>query len=145
MEHFVQARGQGKALIAIGGAAQSSQFSITAGSDFYLEAFVNSVVSFLSKWGFDGVMIDWTDMRATDSANFIKMLDKFDEKFAHTSMTLGITVPAQVAQLDSYDMPKIVRLEFIFFYLCLSLIHFRLDTSTSLMSCPLITTDHGTW
>lgn len=108
MEHFVQARGQGKALIAIGGAAQSAQFSITAASDFYLEAFVNSVVSFLSKWGFDGVMIDWSDMRATDGPSLIRMLDKFDAKFAHTSMTLGITVPAMVASIDSYDMTKIV-------------------------------------
>lgn len=86
----------------------SDQFSITSSDSAYLERFVSSTVEFLSRHRFDGVMIDWSGMAAKDSENFIKLLDKFDEKFASTSFTMGVSLPATVSTYDYYNIPKIV-------------------------------------
>lgn len=104
----MNAKGKAQALIAIGGAAMSDQFSITSSNSFFLEKFVVSVVDFLAKNRFDGVIIDWTSMEEKDSENFIKLLDKFDEKFADTAYTLAVSLPATIASYDYYNIPKIV-------------------------------------
>jgi len=49
---------------------------------------VNSVITFLSKYHFDGVMVDWQYPSTADIDNYIKLLDKFDEKLAVTSFGL---------------------------------------------------------
>ena len=91
----------------MGGASASDQFSITAGNDHYRDTFVRSVVSFLSRHNFDGIIIDWYGMAEADSQNLIKLLDKFDELFATTPYTLAITLPVTVASLSFYNVPKI--------------------------------------
>ncbi|OTF77271.1 hypothetical protein BLA29_009633, partial [Euroglyphus maynei] len=89
MEHFTKHKGNAKAMIAVGGSTMSDQFSRTAAVEHYRDAFVVSTIDLMTRYGFDGVMIDWSGMQAKDSDNFIKLLDKFDEKFAQTSFVMG--------------------------------------------------------
>ncbi|KAH9425676.1 hypothetical protein DERP_004892 [Dermatophagoides pteronyssinus] len=96
-----------KAMIAVGGASMSDQFSKTAAVEHYRETFVVSTIDLMTKYGFDGVMIDWSGMQAKDSDNFVKLLDKFDEKFAQTSFVMGVTLPATIASYDNYNIPAI--------------------------------------
>lgn len=109
IEKFIRAKGSAKALIAIGGASMSDQFSVTAGNDQYRDQFARSVVSFLAQYQFDGIMIDWSGIQEKDGDNLIKVLDKFDEKFASTPYSIGITLPATVASLNFYNVPKITQ------------------------------------
>lgn len=107
MEKFTRHKGQAKAMIAVGGASMSDQFSITAATESYRTKFVESTFNLISQYGFDGVMIDWTGMAATDSENLLKLLDQFDEKFASTSYIMGFTLPATIASYDNYNIPAI--------------------------------------
>lgn len=109
VDKFTHHKGQAKALIAIGGASQSAQFSLVASNPNSLAVFVESVVQYLTKHGFDGVMIDWSGMQKTDQQNFVKLLDEFDAKFAHTSFVLGTTLPATIATYDNYDVPHFIQ------------------------------------
>ncbi|KAH9391593.1 hypothetical protein TYRP_022773, partial [Tyrophagus putrescentiae] len=108
IDKFAKAKGNSKALVSVGGAAASSQFSITVSVDSYRTAFVNSVVSFISSHNFDGVILDWSGMTASDNAHFIALLDKFDEKLANTPYTLAVTVPASL-NTAAYNVPKIAQ------------------------------------
>ena len=109
IEKFVRAKGNAKALIAIGGASMSDQWAATASDESYRNTFANSVVNFLAQYKFDGIMIDWYGIQDKDGANLIKVLDKFDEKFASTPYTMGMTVPATIATLNAYNVPKIAQ------------------------------------
>jgi len=106
---FAKKKGSGKAFVAIGGSSQSSRYSYVASTDATRTTFVNSVITFLSKYHFDGVMVDWQFPSTADIDNYIKLLDKFDEKLAGTSFGLGITGAPLKAQIDSgFDIPKII-------------------------------------
>ena len=87
----------------------SDQWALTASNEQYRDTFAKSVVNFLSQYKFDGVMIDWYNPMAKDSENLIKVLDKFDEKFASTSFMMGISVPANTASMDAYNVPKVAQ------------------------------------
>jgi len=68
------------------------------------------VVTLLSKYHFDGVMLDWQYPQQADKDHYIQLLDKFDEKFAGTSYSLGITGSPNHATVDSgYDVPKLIN------------------------------------
>lgn len=108
IEKFIQAKGKAKAMIAVGGSAMSDQFSITASDQSYRDTFVKSVVQFLSQYGFDGVMIDWYGVTEKDSPNLVHLLDTFDAKFASTSFSIGLSLPAATATMDNYNIPKII-------------------------------------
>jgi len=110
LDKFVKNKGNAKALVAVGGSAQSAKFSLMAQTDADRTNFVNSVVTFLKKHHFDGVMIDWQYPGSKDMDNFVKLLDKFDEKFADTSFILGITAAPTQKTIDAgYDVKKIIN------------------------------------
>lgn len=94
-------------MIAIGGASMSEQFGVTAATEQYRDSIARSVVSFLAQYGFDGVMIDWSGIAEKDSDNLIKLLDKFDEKFASTPYSIGITLAASTVTINAVNVPKV--------------------------------------
>ena len=77
-------------LISIGGWTWSDKFSDVAMTDESRTAFANSVVTFITQHGFDGVDIDWeypvsgglpnTITRAEDKPNFTLLMAKLREK-----------------------------------------------------------------
>jgi chitinase len=100
-------------MIAIGGSAQSAKFAQMAQTDADRTTFVDSVVDLLKKYDFDGVMIDWQYPKEHDMENYVKLMDKFDEKFASTSFILGITGASLKKDVDDgFDVKKIIRLRF---------------------------------
>jgi chitinase len=111
LANFVKKKGSAKAMVAIGGSTQSTRYSTVAMSDSSRTTFVNSVVALLSKYHFDGVMLDWQyPNQAIDKDNYVHLLDKFDEKFAGTAFSLGITGSPNHAVVDSFfDVPKILN------------------------------------
>jgi chitinase len=110
LSNFVKKKGSAKAMVAIGGSTQSAKYTNTAASDSSRTTFVNSVVALLSKYHFDGVMLDWQYPEHKDIDNYVHLLDKFDEKFAGTSFSLGITGSPNHAVVDSgFDVPKIIN------------------------------------
>jgi len=106
--NFSKKKGSGKAMIAIGGSAQSVKFGQMSQTDADRTSFVNSVVDLLKKYDFDGVMIDWQYPKEHDIENYVKLLDKFDEKFASTSFVLGITGASLKKDIDDgFNVKKI--------------------------------------
>ncbi len=97
-------------MIAIGGSAQSVKFGQMAQTDADRTTFVDSVVDLLKKYDFDGVMIDWQYPKQHDMENYVKLMDKFDQKFASTSFILGITGASLTKDVDEgFDVKKILR------------------------------------
>lgn len=108
MLNFTRKKGSGKALVAIGGSAQSARYTSMVATDASRTTFVNSVLGILGKYHFDGVMIDWQYPTHSDMDNYVKLLDKFDEKLAGTSYMLGITGSALQSTVDEgFDVAKI--------------------------------------
>lgn len=85
--------------IAVGGyTVGSAPFSKLAATPSGRSAFINSTCSFMSKYGFDGVDIDWeypaaTDMGGTtaDTANFVTLVKEFRDQCKDKG--LSITIP----------------------------------------------------
>lgn len=110
LSNFARKKGNAKAMVAIGGSTQSSRYISMAASESDRTTFVNSVIKFLSKYKFDGVMIDWQYPQHSDINNYVKLLDKFDELFVGTSYILGVTGAPLNAQIDDgFDVKNIVR------------------------------------
>jgi chitinase len=108
-------------MVSIGGAAQSAKFSSMSASDAERTTFVDSVIQFLVKYNFDGVMIDWQYPKKYDYENYIKLLDKFDAKFAGTPYSIGITGPPTKSQIDEgFDVKNINK--FVLTFLILTFI-----------------------
>jgi chitinase len=109
LNNFSKIKGNAKAMVSIGGAAQSAKFPLVAANDADRTVFVDSVISFLNKYHFDGVMIDWTYPKKADVENYVKLLDKFDAKFAGTAYSLGITGPPTKSAIEEgYNVRKMV-------------------------------------
>jgi chitinase len=97
-------------MIAIGGSAQSAKFGQMAQTDADRTTFVDSVVDLLKQYNFDGVMIDWQYPKQHDMENYVKLLDKFDEKFASTAFILGITGASLKKDVDEgFNVKSIMR------------------------------------
>jgi len=79
-----------KTIISVGGWSWSNRFSDVAATATTRETFANSAVSFLRKYQFDGVDLDWeypvggglagNSVRAADKQNFTLLLQKIREK-----------------------------------------------------------------
>ncbi|RKP54017.1 chitinase [Cohnella endophytica] len=79
-----------KTLISVGGWGWSGQFSDVAASIYSRNLFADSVVSFIRKYGFDGVDIDWeypvagglssNKVRPEDKTNFTMLLKAIRDK-----------------------------------------------------------------
>lgn len=90
LRQLKQQRPELKTLISVGGWTWSGKFSDAALTDASREAFANSVVAFVVRYGFDGVDIDWefptgggmagNVERSQDKTNFTLLMAKLREK-----------------------------------------------------------------
>lgn len=64
-----------KVLLSFGGASFGTQkFKDLAASQQSRQTFINSAISFLRKYGFDGLDVDWEYPGAADKASFVQLL-----------------------------------------------------------------------
>uniref|UniRef100_T1JFT1 Ribosome assembly protein 1 n=1 Tax=Strigamia maritima TaxID=126957 RepID=T1JFT1_STRMM len=110
-----------KTILAVGGWNEGSKkYSIMAESASTRKTFVNSVVVFLTKWGFDGLDMDWEypnlrDGGLHDKENFVLLLADLKQAFAPHKFLLTSAVGAGKTTTDaSYDIPRVSEyLDFI--------------------------------
>lgn len=112
-----------KTLISVGGWSWSSKFSDVALSDASRTAFADSCVSFIKKYGFNGIDLDWeypvsgglsTNItRAQDKQNFTLLLQKIREKLDiqgtkdNTHYLLTIAGGADSSYVKNVELSKI--------------------------------------
>ncbi|KAL8729755.1 MAG: hypothetical protein Q9181_004891 [Wetmoreana brouardii] len=116
---FLKSRYQGlRVNVAIGGWAfndppTQTLFSDMASSRVNRQVFVGSLVSFISKYGLDGVDIDWEYPAATDrggkpadTQNFILLMSEIREAFdaANPAWESTVTVPTSYWYLRGFDV-----------------------------------------
>lgn len=90
-----------KLLAAVGGWNQGSEnFSQMASAEFTRHAFAINAASFLLKWGFDGIDIDWEypgqrgGDAESDKENFILLLDELKKTLKPLQKTVAIAAGA---------------------------------------------------
>ncbi|CAG2181036.1 unnamed protein product, partial [Oppiella nova] len=114
-ERFVNLRKKNPNLttmISIGGWNEGSEkYSNMVTNTEMRHKFVESVIIFLYKYGFDGINLDWQypgnrGGSATDKENYIKLLEEFYEVFGTTGHLLTVSISPEKHIIDSaYDMP----------------------------------------
>ena len=111
-------------MISVGGWTWSSQFSTIALTDASRTKFANSAVSFIRKWGFDGVDLDWeypvsgglTVGRPEDRLNYTLLLQKIREqltaagKLDEKVYLLTIASGASPAYLENTQLDQISKI-----------------------------------
>lgn len=105
-----------KAMISIGGSAVGTNlWSAMAAWDEPRGKFVQSVVSFLQKYDFDGVMIDWqwpggAGGDSNDKENYVKLLSDLKKAFQPKGYVLGTTGPGFKEPFDAgIDAAKVAE------------------------------------
>ncbi|XP_052892133.1 probable chitinase 10 [Anopheles moucheti] len=105
-----------KLMLAIGGWNEgSASYSTMANSDLLRAVFVESAVSFVKRYGFDGFDVDWEypTLRGgsvDDREGFIKLLRDLRARFDQEGLLLSIATAATADYLRSaYDVPEINR------------------------------------
>ncbi|RYP56698.1 hypothetical protein DL771_011637 [Monosporascus sp. 5C6A] len=106
-----------KLYIAIGGwtfndpGPTQTVFSDLAASVPRQKVFIQSLISFMSTYGFDGVDLDWEYPRAPDRAgrevdyeNFPKFMKRLKESLDGASKGISITLPASYWYLQHFDI-----------------------------------------
>ncbi|KAJ4435528.1 hypothetical protein ANN_18144, partial [Periplaneta americana] len=110
-----------KTMVAIGGWNEGSKkYSKVMNNDTTRGIFVDNVVNFVKKYGFDGFDIDWeypTQRGGSpgDKDAFSKLLSELRPKFDANGFLLSAAVSAGVDKIDAaYDVPQLVKnLDFI--------------------------------
>nr|XP_022907361.1 chitinase-3-like protein 1 [Onthophagus taurus] len=110
-----------KTLIAIGGWNEgSSTYSAMVSSAAKRATFIQSAISFIQTYGFDGFDLDWEypaqrGGASTDKANFALLLQEMRAEFNKYGYLLTAAVAAAAASVDlSYDVPALSKyLDFI--------------------------------
>lgn len=106
---FSANKGHAKALIAIGGYSLSTNFATMVSDSTSRSTFITSVTSFLSKYGYDGISLDWSrsSWNENEFEDFVKLLKELHNSFAG-KYTLGITVAARPINFKAEKVDKLV-------------------------------------
>ncbi|XP_069678391.1 acidic mammalian chitinase-like [Periplaneta americana] len=98
-----------KTMIAIGGASAGSQTFATVVTDpNKRSAFVNNIVAFIQKYGFNGADIDWEFPSSSQKSAFSELLKELRAQFDQHGYILSAAVSAGVDTIDSaYDVPSL--------------------------------------
>lgn len=110
-----------KTMIAIGGWNEgSAKYSEVVANPTRRATFVNSVVKFLDKYGFDGFDVDWEypnqrGGKPRDKENYVTLLKELKEKFAERGYLLSAAVgAAETSASQSYNIAAMSKyLDFI--------------------------------
>ncbi|CAK9440346.1 uncharacterized protein LODBEIA_P44460 [Lodderomyces beijingensis] len=86
--------GRLKVVMSIGGWGTSHQFEAITSSDCKLQRFVDSVVAFVGKHGFDGVDIDWEYPKNPQESNAFARMIKGIRQALPLHYSLSIAAPA---------------------------------------------------
>ncbi|GKZ26889.1 hypothetical protein AbraCBS73388_003278 [Aspergillus brasiliensis] len=109
--------------VAIGGwnfndPPSATYFSTMAGSYVNRQTFINSLMSYLTKYGLDGVEIDWEYPAATDrggssddTANFVILLAELREAFDATNpgWEITCTLPSSYWYMQNFDLESMQK------------------------------------
>ncbi|WAR13234.1 CHIA-like protein [Mya arenaria] len=110
-----------KTLIAVGGwNAASNEFTKMVSSVAFRQKFVLSASAFISRYGFDGLDLDWEypgqrGGKPSDKRNLVKLLQHLHRAFTPKHYLLTAAVPAGKKNVDvGYDVPQLAKyLDFI--------------------------------
>ncbi|XP_067001763.2 chitinase-3-like protein 1 [Anabrus simplex] len=110
-----------KVMAAIGGWNEGSQkYSQVMNDDSKRAVFVQSVVDFVTEYGFDGFDLDWEypaqrGGAASDKGAYVKLLQELRPKFDERGLLLSAAVGAgRYLVQESYDLPSLSKyLDFI--------------------------------
>ncbi|CAG2058831.1 unnamed protein product, partial [Timema podura] len=107
---------QTKVMLAIGGWNEgSSKYSDMASTASSRQQFADSVVAFLTKYGFDGLDVDWEYPAQrggvdADKANYPLVLEALHNAFQAKGLLLSAAVGASILTVDtSYDVPSVAE------------------------------------
>ncbi|MDJ0717271.1 MAG: glycosyl hydrolase family 18 protein [Prochloraceae cyanobacterium] len=111
-----------KTMISIGGWTLSNKFSDVALTDASREKFASSAVKFMTKYGFDGIDIDWeypvggglpsNTYRPQDKQNYTLLLKELDKQIQvqeakdNKDYQLTIASPAGVDKIQNFELDK---------------------------------------
>lgn len=105
-----------KTLIAIGGWNEGSEkYSVMARDPGSRARFVKNAVTFVKKYGFDGLDVDWEypaqrGGSTSDVNNFVALLRELRQAFNQECLILSAAVAAaQPSASQSYDIPEISK------------------------------------
>lgn len=111
---FVKKNAGAKAIVSIGGWSEGSKkFSKVANNKGTRHLFVQNVIQFLEKYGFDGLDVDWEypaqrGGQKSDKDTFTKLLKNLKNAFADKGFILSAAVAADADSAStSYDIPAI--------------------------------------
>lgn len=110
-----------KVYVAIGGwtfndpGPTATTFSDIAASIPRQRTFIESLMSFMSTYGFDGVDLDWEypqaedrSGREVDFANFPKFMSRLKDSLGTAQKGISITIPASYWYLQHFDLKALV-------------------------------------
>lgn len=105
-----------KIILSVGGWNDGSvQYSEMISTAYTRKIFINSVVSWLTRYGFDGLDIDWLYPAQRgglpqDKQNFPLLLQELKEAFEPHGFVLSVTLAGSTSMADiSYDIPNISK------------------------------------
>lgn len=111
-----------KVFVAIGGwtfndpGPTATTFSDIAASVPRQKTFIESLISFMSTYGFDGVDLDWEypaaddrSGREVDFSNFPKFMDRLKSSMDSASKGVSITLPASYWYLQHFDLKALAK------------------------------------
>jgi chitinase len=102
-----------RALISVGGASHSTNFSAVAADQGLRTTFVQSSVQFMTQNGFDGIDIDWEFPVPKDSANFTTLLQELRSQLEAQGAADGrnylltIAAPAGLKNIANLQLAQI--------------------------------------
>lgn len=101
-----------KTLLSVGGFTWSTSFPTLAATAEGRERFATSCTAMMTKFGFDGLDIDWEfPQNAADKANYTALLQQLrtTSKAALPSALLTIAAPASAKTAANYDLATIAK------------------------------------
>lgn len=97
-----------KVLLSVGGGndAAAAAFTSVAASSEKRKTFLKSAKSFINKYNFDGLDLDWEVPQSKDKANFIALIKELRSSFDEEGWLLSAAVSADANESEGYDVPQ---------------------------------------
>lgn len=83
-----------KILISIGGWASEESFRAST-NDQNIDKFVETLVSYMQNYGYDGIDLDWEILKAKDEAQFVRLVEKLRARLDQISPRPLLTAATQ--------------------------------------------------